>query len=78
MKSYGYFVILMILNDFAKLGFSQSGDNLFIWPQNEKLRTLYFMKLQKLNNIKYPYFLILEQNKKVMAILSFWYLRINK
>ena len=36
------------------------------------------MKLQKFNKIKYPYFFISGQNKKVMAILSSWQLRMIK
>ena len=53
-KSYGYFVILMIWNYFAKLGFSQSGHNFFMGPPNEKLRALYFIKLLKFHKIKCP------------------------
>ena len=44
-----FIVILMILNDLAKFGFSQSGHNLYIWPQNEKVMALYFLgKIRKL------------------------------
>ena len=77
LKSYGHFVFLAILNNFAKVGFSQSGHNFFVWHQNKKLRALYSMKLWKLDKVKCPQFFILRPNKKSMQIFSSQQFSIN-
>ena len=60
MKSYGYFVILMILNDFAKLGFSQSGHN-------------FLFDLQMKNQGHFIYWNYKSWIKESAPSFSFWY-----
>ena len=52
-----------------KFGSSQSGYNCLIWPPNEKPSILYFIKFQKIYEIKCPQFFIRDHLKKVMATL---------
>ena len=68
-KSYSYFVISMIWNDFAKFRFSQNGHNFFILPPNEKLKVLSFIQLLKFHKTKCLQFFIWRSNQKVLAIL---------
>ena len=48
----------------------QKGHISAIWPQIKKIRTLYFLKLWKLEKIKWSYFLDLRPNEWDRAILS--------